>query len=92
MNGRYVLNREQGKVMGVAAGLADQVVLNFPDEGRVGARTTVLGIPALAWLLLIGNGVAGVRLSVNRRTPAFTLLYGLTFLEGLLVIAAVTAV
>jgi phage shock protein C len=23
MNGRYVLNREQGKVMGVAAGLAD---------------------------------------------------------------------
>jgi phage shock protein C len=23
MNGRYLLNREQGKVMGVAAGLAD---------------------------------------------------------------------
>jgi phage shock protein C len=23
MNGRYVLNRQQGKVMGVAAGLAD---------------------------------------------------------------------
>jgi phage shock protein C len=23
MNGRYVLNRDQGKVMGVAAGLAD---------------------------------------------------------------------
>jgi hypothetical protein len=74
------------------AGLADEVVLNFPDEGRVGARTALLGIPALAWLLLIGNGLAGVRLAVSRRTSAFTLLYGLTFLEGLLVIAAVTAV
>jgi hypothetical protein len=68
------------------------VVLNFPDEGRVGARTALLGIPALAWLLLIGNGLAGVRLSASRRASAFTLLYGLTFLEGLLVIAAVTAV
>lgn len=73
-------------------GLADQVMLNFPDEGRVGARTALLWIPTLAWLLLIGNGLAGVRLTTSRRASAFTLLYGLTFLEGLLVIAAVTAV
>ncbi|MGD9890922.1 MAG: PH domain-containing protein [Dehalococcoidia bacterium] len=81
-----------GIIFGRYAGLADQVVLNFPDEGQAGARTALLGIPALAWLLLIGNGLAGVRLSSTRRASAFTLLYGLTFLEGLLVIAAVTAV
>ncbi len=81
-----------GIVFGRYAGLADQVVLNFPDEGQIGDRTALFGIPVLAWLLLIGNGVAGVRLSITRRTAAFTLLYGLTFLEGLLVIAAVTAV
>lgn len=81
-----------GIVFGRYAGLADQVVFNFPEEGSINERTALLGIPALAWLLLLGNGAAGVRLSVTRRTAAFTLLYGLTFLEGLLVIAAVTAV
>jgi hypothetical protein len=81
-----------GIIFGRYAGLADQVVLNFPDEGHAGDRTALLGIPALAWLLLLGNGIAGVRLSSTRRASAFTLLYGLTFLEGLLVIAAVTAV
>jgi hypothetical protein len=80
-----------GIVFSRYAGLADEVVLNFPEEGRIGSRTSLLGIPLLAWLLLAGNGIAGVRLAESRRTAAFTLLYGLAFLESLLVIAAVTA-
>ncbi|MGH2600343.1 MAG: PH domain-containing protein, partial [Dehalococcoidia bacterium] len=74
------------------AGFPDEIVRNFPEDTRVGSRTALLGIPLLAWLLLLANGAAGVRLATDRRTAAFTLLYGLTFLEALLVIAAATAV
>jgi hypothetical protein len=81
-----------GIIFGRYAGFADEIAMTFPEDGRVGPRTALLGIPLAAWLLLIANGAAGVRLSVERRTAAFTLLYGLTFLEALLVIAAATAV
>ena len=74
------------------AGLPDQAMLNFPEESRIGDRSALLGIPLAAWLLLLVNSVAGVRLAAERRTAAFTLLYGLAFVEALLVVAAVTAV
>ena len=74
------------------AGFPDQITLNFPEKQRTGARAALLGIPLTAWLLLLVNGAAGIRLSAPHRTAAFTLLYGLTFVEALLLVAAVTAV
>jgi phage shock protein C len=55
MNGRFLLNRQQGKVMGVAAGLADWTgvdVLVF----RLGmvAATLVAGPLAILFYILTG--------------------------------------
>ena len=44
MNGRYVLNREQGKVMGVAAGLADYT----------GVDPTIIRLAFIAATLITG--------------------------------------
>jgi hypothetical protein len=74
------------------AGFPDEIVRNFPEESRVGGRAALLGIPAAAWALLLLNGAAGIRLATTRRAAAFTLLYGLEFIEALLVIASITAV
>lgn len=74
------------------AGFPDEIVMNFPNEGRAGPRSALLGIPLAAWLLLVANGAAGLRLTTGHRTAAFTLLYGLALLEAFLVIAAATAV
>jgi hypothetical protein len=73
------------------AGFPDQIVLRFPGEARIGPRTAMLGIPALAWGFLVINGVLGVVLARRRRPAAFTVLAGLAFLEVLLVVAAITA-
>jgi hypothetical protein len=51
----------------------------------------VLWIPALAWLLLLLNGLLGLRIADDRRQAALTLLGGLTFVEVVLVVAAITA-
>jgi hypothetical protein len=80
-----------GIVFSRYAGFADEIAVNFPEESRVADRSVVLGIPLTAWALLLLNGAAGVRLAPARRTAAFTLLYGVAFVEALLVVAAVTA-
>ena len=74
------------------AGFADQIAVNFPEDSRVADRSVLLGIPLTAWALLLLNGAAGARLAPARRTAAFTLLYGVAFVEALLIVAAVTAV
>lgn len=55
MTGRFVLNREQGKVMGVAAGLADTTGID-PLIIRLGlvAATLILGPIALLFYVLTG--------------------------------------
>ena len=74
------------------AGFPDRIRLNFPEESRVGARTALLGIPVVAWVLLLLNGALGVRLAATRRAAAYIILCGIAFVEALLVVAAVTAV
>jgi hypothetical protein len=80
-----------GIVFSRYAGFADQITVNFPEDTRVASRSVLLGIPLTAWALLLLNGAAGARLAPVRRTAAFTLLYGVAFVEALLVVAAVTA-
>ncbi|HVH49112.1 MAG TPA: PspC domain-containing protein [Sphingomicrobium sp.] len=55
MNGRYVLNREQGKVMGVAAGLADYTGVD-PLLIRLGlvALTLITGPLMILFYVLTG--------------------------------------
>ena len=55
MTGRFVLNREQGKVMGVAAGLADTTGVD-PLIIRLGlvAATLILGPITLLFYVLTG--------------------------------------
>ena len=55
MNGRFVLNREQGKLMGVAAGLADTTGID-PLVIRLGfvAATLIVGPLALLFYVLAG--------------------------------------
>lgn len=81
-----------GIVFSRYAGFPDQIMLTFPAGDRVGDRTALLGIPAVAWLLMLANGVLAIRLLRRRPPAAFTLLCGLAFLEALLVVAAMTAV
>jgi hypothetical protein len=81
-----------GIVFGRYAGFPDEIAMNFPNDGRVGPRTALLGIPLAAWTVLVANGAVGLRLTAGHRTAAFVLLYGLTLLEAFLVIAAAMAV
>ena len=55
MNGRFVTNREQGKLLGVAAGLADYTGVD-PLIVRLGfvAATLILGPVALLFYVLTG--------------------------------------
>lgn len=57
MNGRFVLNREQGKVMGIAAGLADWtgvdvliVRLALIAATLIGGPVTILFYILTGWL------------------------------------------
>jgi hypothetical protein len=72
------------------AGFPDQIVVDFPAGPRITGRGVLLTIPLLAWLVLAGNGAAGVALLRRQRTPALTLLYGASFVTGLLALAAIT--
>src|SRR5215203_1913470 len=74
------------------AGFPDRIAMTFPADGHIGARTSLLGIPLATWLLVFVNGIAGLRLSVQRRMAALTIIFALPFLEALLVIGAATAV
>jgi hypothetical protein len=80
-----------GLVFSRYAGFPDQIAVNFPEGTRIAARSAVLWIPALAWLLLLLNGLLGLRIADDRRQAALTLLGGLTFVEVVLVVAAITA-
>ena len=80
-----------GIVFSRYAGFPDEIVLNFPETARTGDRSEILGIPAVAWAMLAGNGVLGLRFAGERRTVAYTVLGGLVFVEALLVAAALTA-
>jgi hypothetical protein len=80
-----------GLIFSRYAGFPDRIVVNFPEGARVAARSAVLWIPALAWLLLLLNGSLGLRYATKRRMAALTLLGGLTFVEAILVAAAITA-
>lgn len=73
------------------AGFPDEIVLNFPDADTVGSRGTLLRIPLLAWLVVIGNGAAGIWLLRERRATAYSLLWGAVFVNALLLAGAVTA-
>ena len=55
MNGRFVVNREQGKLLGVAAGLSDVTGVD-PLIIRLGfvAATLVIGPLALLFYVLAG--------------------------------------
>ena len=81
-----------GVVFSRYSGFPDVIQMNFPEGGSVGERTTLLAIPAFAWLALLLNAAIGVTFAATRRAAAFTVLYGLAFVEGLFVVAAVTAV
>ena len=80
-----------GLIFSRYAGFPDRIVVNFPEGARVAARSAVLWIPVLAWLLVMLNGSLALRYATERRTAALTLLGGLTFVEAVLVVAAITA-
>lgn len=55
MNGRFLLNRQQGKVLGVAAGLADWTGID-PLLIRLGMVALVLSTGPLASLVYLLTG------------------------------------
>lgn len=80
-----------GVIFSRYAGFPDEIVLNFPNNGDIGSRTTLLGIPLLAWLFVALNGAFGLALVARLRMSAITLLFGLVFVEALLVVASIFA-
>lgn len=73
------------------AGLADEVVLRFPEDERLGSRSALLAVPVIAWLVAVLN--VGLAVAVaHQRVTAATLLLGTVFVQALLVLASVTLV
>ena len=72
MNGRFLINRGDAKVMGVAAGLADYTGID-PTIVRVGfVALTLMTGPVMVFLLRRHGAARAARLSVRRAVPART--------------------